>query len=59
MYAHSLLKLLELLVEGETVKIDREDEIVNGTLLTYAGELAHGATAELLSLNTANDSRKF
>ena len=59
MYAHSLLKLLELLVEGETVKIDREDEIVDGTLLTYEGELVHGATAELLSLNMANDSRRL
>ncbi len=59
MYAHNLLKLLELLVEGESVKIDREDEVVNGTLLTYEGELVHEATAELLSLNTANDSRGF
>ena len=59
MYAHSLLKLLELLVEGETVKIDREDEIVDGTLLTYEGELVHKSTTELLSLNTANDSRGF
>ena len=59
MYAHNLLSLLELLVEDETVKIDREDEVVNGTLLTYEGELTHEATAELLSLNTANDSRGF
>ena len=59
MYAHSLLKLLELLVVGETVKIDREDEIVDGTLLTYEGELVHKSTTELLSLNTANDSRGF
>ena len=59
MYAHNLLSLLELLVEDETVKIDREDEVVNGTLLTYEGELVHEATAGLLSLNTANDSRGF
>ena len=59
MYAHNLLKLLELLVEDESVKIDREDEVVNGTLLTYEGELVHEATAGLLSLNTANDSRGF
>ncbi len=57
MYAHNLLKLLELLVDDETVKIDREDEVVNGTLLTHEGELVHEATAGLLSLNTANDSR--
>jgi len=59
MYAHNLLKLLELLVDDETVKIDREDEVVNGTLLTHEGELVHEATAGLLSLNTANDSRGF
>ncbi len=59
MYAHNLLSLLELLVEDETVKIDREDEVVNGTLLTHEGELVHEATAGLLSLNTANDSRGF
>jgi NAD(P) transhydrogenase subunit alpha len=57
MYAHNLLNLLELLVEGETVTIDREDEVVEGALLTYEGELVHKATAELLSLNTAIDSR--
>ena len=59
MYAHNLLNLLELLVEGETVTIDREDEVVEGALLTYEGELVHKATAELLSLNTAIDSRGF
>ena len=59
MYAHNLLSLLELLVEDENVTIDREDELVKGALLTYEGELAHEATAELLSLNTANDSRGF
>ena len=59
MYAHNLLSLLELLVEDENVTIDREDEVVEGALLTYEGELVHEATAELLSLNTANDSRGF
>jgi len=59
MYAHNLLSLLELLVEDENLKIDREDAVVAGTLLTYEGELVHEATAELLSINTANDSRGF
>jgi NAD(P) transhydrogenase subunit alpha len=59
MYAHNLLSLLELLVEGENLKIDREDEVVDGTLLTFEGELVHETTAELLPLNTANDSRGF
>ena len=59
MYAHNLLSLLELLVEDENFKIDREDEVVDGTLLTYEGELVHEATAKSLSLDTANDSRGF
>ncbi len=49
MYAHNLLGLLKLVVENETVKINREDEVVDGTLLTFAGELVHKATADLLS----------
>ncbi len=58
MYAHNLLDLLELLVEDETVKIDREDEVVDGTLLTHEGELVHTATAELLTSNAANETRE-
>jgi len=56
MYARNLLNLLELLVEDEEVKIDREDEVVNGTLLTYAGELVHQATAELLASSSSNET---
>lgn len=58
LYAHNLLDLLELLVEDDTVKIDREDEVVDGTLLTHAGELVHTATAELLTNNAANETRE-
>lgn len=49
MYARNLLNLLDLLITDDAVKIDREDEVVDGTLLTYAGELVHQATAELLA----------
>ncbi len=56
MYARNLLNLLELLVEEESVKIDREDEVVDGTLLTYAGELVHKATAELLAGSVSNET---
>jgi len=55
MYARNLLNLLELLVEDESINIDRDDEVVNGTLLTYAGELVHGATAEILERSTQGD----
>jgi len=57
MYARNLLNLLELLVEDERVKIDREDEVVEGTLLTYAGELIHKATADLLASATVNETQ--
>lgn len=52
MYARNLINLLDLLIkedeEGKEgkVEIDREDEVVNGTLLTYQGEVVHKATAE-------------
>lgn len=58
MYARNLLDLLKLLVEDDTVKIDREDEVVNGTLLTHEGALVHTATAELLTSNAANETRE-
>lgn len=49
MFARNLLNLLDLLVEDDNLKIDRQDEVVDGTLLTYEGELVHKATAELLA----------
>ncbi|GMR15294.1 MAG: NAD(P) transhydrogenase subunit alpha [Gammaproteobacteria bacterium] len=57
MYARNLLNLLELLVEDESVIIDREDEVVEGTLLTFEGELVHEATAELHSDSPANETQ--
>ena len=57
MYARNLLNLLELLVEDETVKIDREDEVVDGTLLTFQGELVHKATAALLADSANNETQ--
>lgn len=51
MYAHNLLNMLELVVEDESVKIDRKDEVVAGTLLTYQGELVHKDTTEPLPPN--------
>jgi len=58
MYAHNLLGLLELVVEDDTVKINREDEVVDGTLLTFEGELVHKATADLLSGNTPDEPQE-
>jgi len=56
MYASSLLKMLDLLLEGENVEIDRNDEVVDGTLLTYEGKLVHTATANLLAGGASNEA---
>lgn len=57
MYARNLLNLLELLVEDEKVIIDREDEVVEGTLLTFEGELVHEAPAKLNTESPANETQ--
>ena len=41
MYARNLINLLELLVENGNINVNREDEVIDGTLLTYNGELVH------------------
>ena len=48
MFAKNLLNLLELMVEEDQLKINREDEVVNGCLLTHEGALVHEQTAKLL-----------
>jgi NAD(P) transhydrogenase subunit alpha len=49
MYAKNLLNLLETMIKEDQVVIDREDEVVNGCLLTTAGQLVHEQTAKILS----------
>jgi NAD(P) transhydrogenase subunit alpha len=46
MYARNLINLLDLMIKEDSIQVDREDEVVNGTLLTYQGEVVHKATAE-------------
>ncbi len=48
MFAKNLLNLLELMVEEDQLNINREDEVVNGCLLTHEGALVHEQTAKLL-----------
>ncbi len=48
MFAKNLLNLLELMVEEDQLKINREDEVVAGCLLTHEGRLVHEHTAKLL-----------
>ena len=49
MYAKNLLNLLDLLLQEDGVKVDREDEVIAGCLLTHGGELVHEGTARLLA----------
>jgi len=49
MYSKNLLNLLELLVQNGQIKINREDEVVAGCLLTHGGELVHAGMAKLLA----------
>ena len=49
MYAKNLLNLLELVINKDQINIDREDEVIEGCLLTHGGELVHEQTAKLLS----------
>ena len=48
MFAKNLLNLLELMVEEDQLNINREDEVVNGCLLTHEGALVHEQTVKLL-----------
>jgi NAD(P) transhydrogenase subunit alpha len=50
MYSKNLSNLLTLLVDEATVKIDREDDIVVGTLLTEDGEIVHPTAREVFGL---------
>jgi NAD(P) transhydrogenase subunit alpha len=49
MFAKNLINLLDLLLQEGALRIDREDEVIAGCLLTHAGELVHAATAKALS----------
>lgn len=48
MYARNLLNLLELIIGEDGVNIDRDDEVIDGCLLTHGGEVVHQRTAETL-----------
>jgi NAD(P) transhydrogenase subunit alpha len=49
MYAKNLLNLMELVIDEGQINIDREDEVIDGCLLTFQGELVHEQTLKLLN----------
>jgi H+-translocating NAD(P) transhydrogenase subunit alpha len=48
LFARNLVALLALVNGKEGLKLDLDDEIIAGTLLTHAGEVRHAPTAEAL-----------
>jgi|SRR5690554_218670 len=48
LYARNLKALVELIAPKAEIKLDLEDEIVAGALLTYEGQVRHVPTAQLL-----------
>jgi NAD(P) transhydrogenase subunit alpha len=48
LFARNVAALLALVQGKEGLKLDLDDEIIAGTLLTHAGEVRHAKTAELL-----------
>ncbi len=48
MYAKNLLNLLTLMIEEGELKIDFDDDVIKGCLLTHNGNITHPATAKLI-----------
>jgi NAD(P) transhydrogenase subunit alpha len=48
LYARNVFALVQELLHEGAVRLDRDDEIVAGALLTHGGELLHAPTAERL-----------
>ena len=49
LFSKNVLALLMLIAKGGTLKLDLEDEVIKGTLLTHAGEIIHPATKDAFS----------
>ena len=43
------LALLMLFAKGGELKLDTNDEVIKGTLLTHDGAVVHGPTSELVA----------
>ncbi len=47
-YSRNVLELFQLMIAEEALKVDLEDEVIAGSLLTHAGEIKHQPTAAAL-----------
>ena len=50
MYSRNVWALLKSLLDEGAIKLDAEDEVVDGALLTHAGEVRHAPTRKALGL---------
>lgn len=57
MYARNLINLLDLMISEETLKIDMEDEVIAGSMLTHQGKLVHQQTAKILGVDIASQDK--
>jgi NAD(P) transhydrogenase subunit alpha len=49
LFARNVHALVMLFAKGGELKLDLEDEVIKGTLLTHAGEIVHAPTRELVA----------
>jgi NAD(P) transhydrogenase subunit alpha len=48
LFARNVLALIAPFVKGGELKLDLEDEVIKGSMLTHGGKVTHGPTADLL-----------
>ena len=53
LYARNVWALLKTLLKDGAIAIDTEDEVVDGALLTHAGEVRHAPTREAMQGESA------
>lgn len=56
LYAKNILNLVELIARDGALKIDLEDEVVAGTVLTHAGEIRNEAVRKIIEKDVATSS---
>lgn len=49
LYSKNLLNFLDLLIKDGEINIDLEDEIINGSLVTHAGEIHHAGIRDQIT----------
>jgi NAD(P) transhydrogenase subunit alpha len=49
LYARNVHNLMTLFTKGGELKLDLEDDVIKGTLLTHGGQIMHGPTSELVA----------